>query len=339
MLYKTRSDGKRLRLVVAALVVGIVAGGAPLANAAGAQAAGPIVATDGVHATGATTASVSGNADPEGQSTTLHADYGPAGGLWCTSDGKEGTPSETAPENLGSGNVMYSEIVVGLEGLTPGSEYCVELVATNASGTTLGGQRQFTTPARAASPPTVATDGVHATGATTASVSGNADPEGQSTTLHADYGPAGGLWCTSDGKEGTPSETAPENLGSGNVMYSEIVVGLEGLTPGSEYCVELVATNASGTTLGGQRQFTTPARAASPPTVATELSRLGTSPTTAPPTDTAKPKPLTNAQKLARALRACQRKPKRQRATCEKQAREKYGATKKTGKQANKAKR
>jgi hypothetical protein len=35
---------------------------------------------------------------------------------------------------------------------------------------------------------------------------------------------------------------------------------------------------------------------------------------------------LTNAQKLAKALRACKRKPKTHRASCQKQARKKYGA-------------
>jgi hypothetical protein len=34
----------------------------------------------------------------------------------------------------------------------------------------------------------------------------------------------------------------------------------------------------------------------------------------------------TNAKKLAKALRACKRKPKRQRASCEKQAHKKYRA-------------
>jgi hypothetical protein len=40
----------------------------------------------------------------------------------------------------------------------------------------------------------------------------------------------------------------------------------------------------------------------------------------------AKPKPLTRAQKLAKALKACRKKAKRKRAACERQARAKYGA-------------
>jgi len=38
------------------------------------------------------------------------------------------------------------------------------------------------------------------------------------------------------------------------------------------------------------------------------------------------PKPLTRAQKLAKALKACKSKPKKERAACEKQAEHSYGA-------------
>lgn len=46
----------------------------------------------------------------------------------------------------------------------------------------------------------------------------------------------------------------------------------------------------------------------------------------------AKPKPLTRAQKLAKALKACAKKTKRQRATCEARARKLYGAKSKAKK-------
>ena len=47
-----------------------------------------------------------------------------------------------------------------------------------------------------------------------------------------------------------------------------------------------------------------------------------------PPASSSKPtsKPLTRAQKLAKALRACAKKPKRQRAACIKHAKKLYGA-------------
>jgi hypothetical protein len=174
--------------------------------------------------------------------------------------------------------------------------------------------------AQASSSPSAATDGVSVTGPTSARVSGNGDPEGESTTVHADYALASDLWCTSGGKEGAPAETTPEPLGSGSAMVSEILVTLEGLTPSSEYCAELVATNASGTAYGGQVRFTTPPK--SEPLIPPVILQI-TAPITAPSTTTHKP--LTNGQRLARALRACRHKPKKQRAVCVKLAHEKYG--------------
>ena len=110
-----------------------------------------------------------------------------------------------------------------------------------------------------ASAPQITTDAAYATGATTAIVTGNGDPEGQPTRLHAGYAPSGARWCTSHGDQGKSARTRPQKLGSGYEMISELSVTLEGLTAGTEYCVELVATNSSGTTHGGQVRFTTSA--------------------------------------------------------------------------------
>jgi hypothetical protein len=174
-----------------------------------------------------------------------------------------------------------------------------------------------------AAPPAVATDGAQATGATTASVEGNADAEGQSTTLHADYALATEQWCTSGGAAGTPAETTPQNLGSGYAMLSEITITLEGLMPGSAYCAELVATNASGTSHGGQIRFSTPALAA-PPAVATDGTlHIATSPVATPFVAIARP--LSRADRLKRALKLCSHKPRRQKANCVRSARRKYG--------------
>lgn len=68
-------------------------------------------------------------------------------------------------------------------------------------------------------------------------------------------------------------------------------------------------------------------------TTTTPTTTTPTTPSTTPSTTTTtKPavvvKPLTKAQKLAKALKACKKKSKKQRASCEKQAKKKYGATK-----------
>jgi hypothetical protein len=53
----------------------------------------------------------------------------------------------------------------------------------------------------------------------------------------------------------------------------------------------------------------------------------------------AKPKPLTRAQLLAKALKTCKTKPKKKRAACESQARKKYGAKTKAKPKAKKSSR
>ena len=132
----------------------------------------PIVATDGAHATGPTTATIEGNADPQGQETMLHADYALAGEPWCTSGGAEGTPLESMPQSLGSGNVMISEIGVPLAELTAASEYCAALVASNAGGTSQGRQVTFTTPAERPTVTAISPNSGEASGGTTITITG-----------------------------------------------------------------------------------------------------------------------------------------------------------------------
>jgi hypothetical protein len=57
------------------------------------------------------------------------------------------------------------------------------------------------------------------------------------------------------------------------------------------------------------------------------------------PATAAKSKPLTRAQKLAKALEACKTKPRKQRATCKKRARNRYGARAKAKKTAGRGER
>ena len=51
-----------------------------------------------------------------------------------------------------------------------------------------------------------------------------------------------------------------------------------------------------------------------------------------------KPKPPTRAQLLAKALKACKKKPKKQRAACESQAKRKYGTKAKPKKRSRSGK-
>ena len=168
-------------------------------------------------------------------------------------------------EGVGPPGGTVSLDLAGIVTLSPGTTYDYRIIAAETlfppgdvfvvdPPVVYGATQSFTTP----SPPGVSTAAAFATGPTTAIVDGSAEPKGESTTVHADYALAGEPWCTSHGAEGSPAETAPQSIGSINGVVSEILVKLEGLTPRSEYCAELVAHNESGAAFGGQVRFTTP---------------------------------------------------------------------------------
>jgi hypothetical protein len=132
-------------------------------------------------------------------------------------------------------------------------------------------------------------------------------------TEAGDYGPATGLG----------------SIGGLNGAQG-ISVYLEDLQPGTTYYYRLIATNVDGTSYGADQTFTTPGYPNSIMQPAT--TPLLAIPVIAFPKEekvTTPSKPSTNAQKLANALKACMKKPKKKRASCERQARKRYGAVKK----------
>jgi len=129
-------------------------------------------------------------------------------------------------------------------------------VASSPSKTPVNGQASADAPI-SGSAPQVTTGAAYATGATSAVVTGNGDPDGQATRLYARYAPASARWCSSHGVTGKSSRTRSQKLGAGHEMISELSVELEGLSAETEYCTELVAINKSGTAHGGQVRFKT----------------------------------------------------------------------------------
>jgi hypothetical protein len=113
---------------------------------------------------------------------------------------------------------------------------------------------------------------------------------------------------------------------------SYLSASLTGLQPGTTYAYRIVVRSGYGTAFGAEQTFTT----AGLPTLITQpLSPpLLAVPAIAFPTEsaplTSKPKPKPNAQKLAKALKACKKiKKKSKRASCVRQANKKYGPIKK----------
>jgi hypothetical protein len=98
----------------------------------------------------------------------------------------------------------------------------------------------------AAVPPSAATGAATGVTDTRATLSGTVNPHGQETTFRFQYGTT-----TAYGKQTPP---AAAGSGSGEASVSAF---LSGLAPGTTYHYRLSATNASGTTVGADRTFTT----------------------------------------------------------------------------------
>jgi hypothetical protein len=195
---------------------------------------------------------------------------------------------------------------------------------------------------------------------------GKFNPGGLPTTYYFEYSSD-----TCDEDPHCSKQTAIEGPLTGDAQQEVPAVGVSGLIPSHGYAYRLVASNAGGTEAGefvnvmsgaaGEPPSEVPTGAAGEvPTGAGGEVRTGmggevpgeptggeslTAPIapllTAPPIQAPKAKPLTDAQKLARALGACQHdKSKGQQKICERLAYKKYGAAiKRTGKQARKGRK
>jgi NHL repeat len=175
--------------------------------------------------------------------------------------------------------------------------------------------------------PQAASGAASAIAATSATVSGTVNPDGQPATytfeLGVYEGPQTQYGIVFTGPAGTGTAPIPESL------------GLTGLQPGTTYAYRIKVASGYGTQTGEPVLFTTqglPAVLASP----TPLLMLAI-PNIAFPkaVTTATTKALTNAQKLSKALVACKKKSKSKRSACQKQARKQYAKSK----QANNKKR
>lgn len=100
--------------------------------------AAPAVTTSAASGVTATTATLNGTVNPEGAATTYQFQYGTSTSY--------GSVAPASPASAGSGSSVVSESA-SLTGLSASTTYDYRLVATNATGTTDGGNQTFTTPA------------------------------------------------------------------------------------------------------------------------------------------------------------------------------------------------
>jgi hypothetical protein len=218
---------------------------------AGAQA--PVVVTNAATSVTSSGATLNGSVNPEGQGTTYQFDYGTTTGY--------GTSVPSPAGSAGSGTSAVNENSA-VTGLSAGTTYHYRIEATNATGTTFGSDQQFTTSAGPQAPAVVTTaaSGVTSSAAT---LNGNVNPKGQSTTYHFEYGTTTSYGTTVPSPDGS--------AGSGTSAVNESF-GLTGLTASTTYHYRLDATNGTGTTNGSDQQFTTSAGGGSSDTVSATVN-------------------------------------------------------------------
>lgn len=283
---------------------------------------------------------ISGLVNPEGLPVSeCKAEYGPS-----TAYGHS-QPCVQSPAQIGSGSSTV-EVHADLSSLTPGTVYHYRLVVTNANGRGEGADKSLALPG----PPAVSGESFSQLYEVEVNVRAQIDPDFRATTYHVEYG-------TSEAYGQSTPES--QSIGSDGSVYP-VLVHLAGLAPGTTYHFRFVASNSLGTVDGQDATFTTfrgssagggEGSSGPPPTgecVAGECPNPpGTGPTAPTPATTSPPvsfdvhellgeeskpksKPLTRAQKLARALRVCRRKHGKARHRCEGKARKRYRARKAT---------
>jgi hypothetical protein len=259
-------DASSPGMVVSAPISGLTPGATYCATAVATNASGtahsdfdtftagaPSAESDDAEATGPQTAIVTGSANAAGQANaTVRVDYGLASSQWCTDDGTTGpAPSHTANQSLGASDTDDHPQTVQVGGLTPGQDYCAEIVATTpAASSALGGTVAFT-----AGSPTADTASVAVTGAGTVTVAGSVDPAGQQTTYKAEYDTDASLYCQDPDSNIPAHSTVPVVLPVADTSSHAVSVGIAGLTAAAGYCARITATNGSGVAVSDPIDF------------------------------------------------------------------------------------
>jgi hypothetical protein len=264
-----------------------------------------------------TTVSLSGEINPKNSKTYYDIEYGEteAGGALGSPTPLASLEASTEPQKIAPQT---------LEELHPGTTYHYRIVATNEGGTTPGPEGTFTT--AAPQPPIVEAESSVQVTQTTATINATVNPNGLQTNYILEMG------TVVEGK--LLYNAISFGQMNGETKAEELTFGLTSLLPGTTYHYRIVAINQDGVVLdslvpGGELTFTTSSFAnqiVEPP-----------HPLIIPvPVEPKPPTPETRAQKLAKALKACAAKPKKKRATCDRQAEKKYGP--KVKKKTNKKK-
>ncbi len=207
----------------------------------------PTVSTD--YPTGITT-TLNGSANPNGAATTGWFRIATTSPGTCNDTFGTRIPT-TSGTALGAGS-SFVAFANPAPGLTPGGTYYYCAIAANALGTSFGVIRSFTAPM----PPTVATLAATPVTATTATLNGSANPNGNSTTAWFRFSTSSPGTCNDVFGTRTPA-AGGSALGSGTTA-TPFAEAIAGLSPATTYYFCAIASSAFGTSIGSVLSFTTP---------------------------------------------------------------------------------
>ena len=215
---------------------------------------------------------VHADVDPEGQATVYAVKYAPANSSFC--GGSENSETGSQPvvgheyelngSNIPSeGWLMYDPVTISSNEFVSGERYCATIYVRKPSGESLPageGERVFFTAGPAAGPVAEAPSATTARASSVTDIdsvlSGSVDPGGAAGSFAVDYAPESSAWCQGDAGAAV-SESAGGSAGEG-IIPVEVEHEITGLDPDSEYCAEIVASNAQGRSIAtGQVTFKT----------------------------------------------------------------------------------
>ncbi len=245
-----------------------------------------------------------------------------------------------APSPFGGGTVGFSEAVSATaSGLQAGVTYCYRLIATNASGASEGPLVPATATFATWGPPSPTTESAAGLAPHSATLSGAVNPDHLATSYHFEYASeAAYARATEEGRSDPYVDglsTPAGQTGAGADREPLPAASIAGLAADTTYHYRLVVANEAGARYGQDETFATehePVATTGETTATTPTITPSAQPTSSPPLVTSPRKPakparatLTNAQKLAKALKACRKDHnKHRRSTCEKQAHKRY---------------
>ena len=280
----------------------------------------PIASTGEASAITVNGATVSGSVEPGSRGpssdTTYFFEYGVSASY--------GT--KTPIQDAGQGTSLLIE-TANLTSLERDSVYHYRIVATNDNNNTPqtahGSDQTLIT---GGPPPTIGGPSVSTISQDSAVFTATIAPQGLATRYELQVG---------------RTQNRLQTVASGNTSSElPLVLDVGSLSSGTTYYYVLVATNVNGTALSPEGGFATVVGATpsnplpQPPTLPLLTSSITAFPSESPTaggvlgTKSGRP---TSGQKLANALKACKKKPRTKRASCERQVRRKYGTRKLRG--------